>query len=58
MVEHDPKTPAGSEEPKTKAKKPYEAPVLVEWGSLMDVTQAAGQTGRSDGARSHANRTG
>ncbi len=58
MVEHDPKKPAGSEEPKTKVKKPYEAPVLVEWGSLMDLTQSVGQSGSSDGGHNpHANRT-
>jgi hypothetical protein len=58
MVEHDPKKPAGSQEPETKARKPYEAPVLVEWGSLMDVTQSVGQRGSSDGGHNkHRNRT-
>ena len=58
MGEHDPKKPDGSEEPQTMVKKPYAAPVLVEWGSLMDLTQAVGQTGHPDGAHKHSNRTG
>jgi hypothetical protein len=59
MGEHDPKKPAGSEEPGTKVKKPYAAPVLVECGSLMDLTQSVGQSGSSDGGHNrHSNRTG
>ncbi len=58
MVEHDPKKPTHREAPETKAKKPYAAPVLVEWGSLMDLTQAVGQTGHPDGGHKHSNRTG
>jgi hypothetical protein len=33
-----------------EAKKPYEAPSLVEWGTLRDLTQSAGSSGSSDGA--------
>lgn len=25
-------------------KKPYRAPVLIQWGTLQDITQAAGKT--------------
>lgn len=34
-----------------KAKKPYTPPVLVEWGSLRDITQAVGWSGRDDGGK-------
>jgi hypothetical protein len=34
-----------------ETKKPYEAPVLVRWGTLRDLTQSAGNRGASDGAR-------
>jgi hypothetical protein len=39
------------------AKKPYEAPVLVRWGTLHELTQAVGAKGSSDGARKGPNRT-
>ncbi|HEY4167554.1 MAG TPA: lasso RiPP family leader peptide-containing protein [Reyranella sp.] len=39
------------------ARKPYDAPVLVRWGTLHELTQSAGHKGASDGARKGANRT-
>ena len=36
--------------PVTK-KRPYEAPVLQDWGTLQDVTQAVGNHGKADGGR-------
>jgi len=39
------------------AKKPYDAPTLVKWGTLRDMTQAGGLHGRKDGARGHLHRT-
>ena len=39
------------------AKKPYEAPVLVRWGTLHELTQSAGSRGASDGAKKGATRT-
>lgn len=38
------------------ARKPYRAPTLVPWGSLRDVTQAAGAQGASDGGTKHNKR--
>jgi hypothetical protein len=34
-----------------ETKKPYEAPVLVRWGTLRELTQAVGARGASDGGR-------
>ncbi|MGD9883321.1 MAG: lasso RiPP family leader peptide-containing protein [Reyranella sp.] len=31
------------------ARKPYQPPALVPWGTLRDVTQAVGAQGASDG---------
>jgi hypothetical protein len=31
-----------------RAKKPYEAPVLIRWGTLHDLTRAVGSRGGSD----------
>jgi hypothetical protein len=39
------------------AKKPYEAPALVRWGTLHELTQHAGYRGASDGAKKGATRT-
>lgn len=40
------------------AKKPYEAPVLVEWGTLLDMTRKVGVKGQRDGGKSrNHNRT-
>jgi hypothetical protein len=38
-------------------KKPYEAPALVRWGTLHELTQSAGNRGASDGARKGQTRT-
>jgi hypothetical protein len=35
-------------------KKPYEAPALVRWGTLHELTQSVGSRGASD----HGNRRG
>ena len=32
-----------------EARKPYEAPTLVRWGTLHELTQAVGNSGSSDG---------
>jgi hypothetical protein len=40
-----------------EAKKPYEAPVLVRWGTLHDVTRAVGATGAADGGKKGPTRT-
>jgi len=40
-----------------KAKKTYEAPVLIEWGTLQDLTRAAGSRGKSDNGRKPYNGT-
>lgn len=32
-------------------KKPYNCPVLIDWGTLEDLTQSAGWTGKNDGGR-------
>lgn len=36
---------------KAPAKQPYEAPVLVTWGTLRDITQAVGSSGNNDGGK-------
>ncbi len=33
----------------TSEKKPYEAPSLIEWGNLRDLTLTAGVAGVADG---------
>ena len=40
-----------------EAKKLYETPVLVRWGTLRDITQAAGNRGGSDGGHGRNKRT-
>ncbi len=40
-----------------EAKKPYEAPVLVRWGTLQEITQAVGNRGASDGGTKRNKRT-
>lgn len=35
----------------TVLKKPYAPPVLLEWGTLRDITQSVGSSGRSDGGK-------
>lgn len=32
-------------------KRPYAPPVLIEWGSLRDITQAVGNSGNNDGGK-------
>jgi hypothetical protein len=33
----------------TEKKKPYEAPKLLVYGKLVEMTQSSGKTGNSDG---------
>jgi hypothetical protein len=40
-----------------EAKKTYEAPALVRWGTLREITQAAGNRGGSDGGHGRNKRT-
>lgn len=41
-------SPPGSSE---ATKRPYTPPVLIEWGTLRDITEAVGWTGASDGGK-------
>jgi len=41
-----------------EAKKPYEAPILVRWGTLRDVTRHVGSRGAADGATKGPRNTG
>lgn len=42
----------------TSAKKPYKAPELQKWGSMRDITLAAGTvSAHSDGAMKSPNKT-
>ena len=47
----------GEEAKDTQARKPYDAPILVRWGTLRDITQAAGNKGASDGGSKRDKRT-
>ncbi|HLG48103.1 MAG TPA: lasso RiPP family leader peptide-containing protein [Reyranella sp.] len=38
-------------------KKTYEAPALIRWGTLREITQSVGNRGASDGGRSRNKRT-
>jgi hypothetical protein len=59
MADKDPQGRGPSEDSRTKGKKSYKAPVLIEWGSLMDLTQSNGQSGHPDGGHNrYASRTG
>ena len=40
-----------------EAKKPYEAPELVRWGTVQELTQAVGFKGGSDGGHKTYRRT-
>ena len=51
-----PPRPAG-EAKDVQGKKPYDAPILVRWGTLRDITQAAGNKGASDGGSKRDKRT-
>jgi hypothetical protein len=44
--------------PDAEAKKPYEAPVLVRWGTLRELTRAVGASGAADGGKKGPTRTG
>ncbi len=45
------------DEPMQKKRIPYSAPVLITWGTLRDVTQSVGSSGRNDGGRGRQRRT-
>jgi hypothetical protein len=40
-----------------EAKKAYETPDLIRWGTLREITQAVGNRGASDGGRKREKRT-
>jgi hypothetical protein len=40
----------------SSAKKPYVAPVLVQWGTLRDMTQSVGKSKGPDGGKGKAPR--
>jgi hypothetical protein len=44
--QEDQSAPAGDPQP---VRKPYQAPSLIAWGSLRDMTRAVGVQGASDG---------
>lgn len=46
-AQHKDQPASGSDLP--PVRKPYRAPTLVPWGSLRDMTKAAGAQGASDG---------
>ena len=51
-------TPTPRSDRDMETKKPYEAPVLVRWGTLCDLTKSVGNSGASDGGRKgNQNRT-
>jgi len=52
----EPGRPAGDVQPE-QMKAPYAAPVLVQWGSLRDITWSVGRTGADDGGRGNRRRT-
>ncbi len=45
-IEQEPTPP-----PSSKAKKPYQAPILVRWGTLRELTEAVGNRGGRDGGK-------
>lgn len=53
-TEHEQKSGSASEA--QAARKPYRAPTLIPWGSLRDMTRAAGRDGASDGGTKHNKR--
>jgi hypothetical protein len=52
LVEKKPIENAKDARPPAPAKKPYQKPELLHWGTLLEMTQAVGQRGRRDGGRS------
>ena len=40
-----------------EAKKVYEAPALIRWGTVREITQAVGSRGASDGGSKRDKRT-
>jgi hypothetical protein len=46
-----------ADEAKEESKKAYEAPALVRWGTLRDITQSVGNRGASDGGHKNQKRT-
>ena len=55
-IDGEPGQPAAESRPEQK-KAPYAAPVLVQWGSLRDITQSVGRTGSPDGGRGRRRQT-
>jgi hypothetical protein len=56
-VKDEPISPTPKPDQDAPAKKPYEAPVLVRWGTLQELTRSVGFRGASDGAKKGATRT-
>jgi len=50
------KQPDAAKSDAPASRKPYEAPVLVKWGTLEEMTRSASNSGSSDGATKGANR--
>jgi hypothetical protein len=48
--------PAASQSDALSPKKPYEAPVLVKWGTLEEMTRSVSTVGSTDSATKGANR--
>jgi hypothetical protein len=46
-----------ADEAKDEAKKAYETPALVRWGTLREITRAVGNMGASDGGTKNQKRT-
>lgn len=38
-------------QPSSEVKKPYQAPTLVRWGTLRELTEAVGNRGGRDGGK-------
>jgi hypothetical protein len=55
MKTKPPKNDLGSSAP--SAKKPYEAPLLKEWGTLKDITLGYSGSSGNDGGKHPRNRT-
>jgi hypothetical protein len=50
------KTGRQATSPAPVKKRPYEAPVLVRWGTLEEMTQHVGAKGPMDGGKNKATR--
>ena len=53
---NEPADSGAAQEPKSE-KKPYQSPILIDWGTLENMTQAVGNAGKSDGGHGARSRT-